>query len=374
MTTSTNSVRYRTNYQEESESAQLYAALAAQESDAAMAGVLARMGEMEQRHADIWAQHLRAVGESVPEVRPGWRTRLLIWLGKHFGAGVVLPMVAAQEQRAVQAYATQPEAVAAAMPQDERMHARLFRALQGSEGRIGGSALAQLEGRHRATGGNALRAAVLGASDGLTSNLSLVMGVAGASPSERIVLLTGLAGMLAGACSMTIGEWLSVQSARELYARQIAIEREELEQSPADEQEELALIYQAKGLDATSAEHLAAQIISQPDNALDTLAREELGLDPQELGGSAWVAAATSFLLFSLGALIPVLPFLFGAGLFTIVISLLLSVLGLLIIGTGISLTTGTSLWRTCSRQVGLGLAAAAVTFSLGKLIGARLA
>ena len=127
-------------------------------------------------------------------------------------------------------------------------------------------------------------------------------------------------------------------------------------------------------MDTTTAQQLAAQIIAHPDQALDTLAREELGLDPQELGGSAWVAAGTAFLLFSLGALVPVVPFLFGAGPLIVVISLLASVLGLLVIGASISVTTGTSLWRTCARQVGLGIAAAAVTFGVGRLIGGRLA
>ncbi len=374
MTATTLARPTRANYQEEGETAWLYRALADHTPDATMAAVLRRMAAMEQRHADRWADQLRQTGEVVPPLQPGMRVRLLAWLARRFGIAAVLPSVMAAEERAALTYATQPDARATDLPQTERGHARLFRAMQGAPGQMSGPLLAQLEGRHRATGGNALRAAVLGASDGLTSNMSLVLGVAGANPAGHVVLLTGLAGLLAGSCSMAIGEWLSVQSARELYARQIAVERAELEQSPADEQEELVLIYQAKGLDAATAQRLAAQLVAQPDQALDTLAREELGLDPHELGGSAWVAASTSFILFAAGALVPVLPFLFGSGPVVVFSSLLASVLGLAVIGASISVTTGTSLWRTCARQVGLGVAAAAVTFGLGRLIGGRLA
>src|SRR5256714_1939537 len=164
-------------------------------------------------------------------------------------------------------------------PADERSHARLLSAIVGKTG-IEGNALARFEGRHRAIGGNALRAAVLGADDGLVSNLSLVMGVAGASLSNHGILVTGFAGLLAGAISMALGEWLSVQSSRELYQRPIAIEPEELETVPEEEQEELALIYQAKGIPTQRARELAAGLIADPHTALDTLAREELGIDP----------------------------------------------------------------------------------------------
>jgi len=180
---------------------------------------------------------------------------------------------------------------------DERSHARLLRELSTQGGREGG-ALARLEGRHRTIGGNALRAAVLGANDGLVSNLSLVRGVAGASLSSRSILVTGIAGLLAGSGSMAMGEWISVRSARELFERQIGEEREELEEVPDEEREELALIYQAKGLTSQQAGRLAARLVADRETALDTLAREELGIDPGELGGSPLQATGASFLLF----------------------------------------------------------------------------
>jgi VIT1/CCC1 family predicted Fe2+/Mn2+ transporter len=271
-------------------------------------------------------------------------------------------------------YHSQPEARAAGLDADERSHARVFRAIATSMPHgMPGEAVARLEGRHRATGGNALRAAVLGVNDGLVSNLSLVMGVAGASLQQTTILLTGLAGLLAGAISMALGEWLSVQSSRELYQRQIAIEREELESVPDEEQEELALIYQAKGIPAPRARELAAGIIADPRTALDTLAREELGIDPEGLGGSAWVAAGTSFGLFAIGALIPVLPYLFVGGLLAAELSGVLTAVALFVSGALGSLLTGQPLLKAGLRQVGFGLAAALVTFGLGKLVGAGL-
>ena len=283
----------------------------------------------------------------------------------------MLSTVSSMENSAVTDYDSQPEAINAGLPGDERSHARLFRYLLSSaRGGVAGPLLAQFEGRHRSAGGNELRAAVLGASDGLTSNLSLVMGVAGASPTGHAVLIAGLAGLLAGAFSMSIGEWVSVQSARELNQHQIAIESQELKEAPQEEQEELALIYQSKGIDEKTAKELSASLMQQGNSALETLAREELGVDPKELGGSAWGAAITSFFLFALGAIIPVFPFFFGSGFTAIVVSLVLSVFGLFGIGAGVSLTTGTSLWKSGARQIILGLLAAGIIFGLGRLIG----
>ncbi|WP_435365805.1 VIT1/CCC1 transporter family protein [Haloarchaeobius sp. DYHT-AS-18] len=271
-------------------------------------------------------------------------------------------------------YATQPEAKETGLPADERSHDRLLATIAEVPGRgVEGSVLARLEGRHRATSGNALRAAVLGANDGLVSNLSLVMGVAGAALESGAILITGLAGLIAGAGSMAMGEWLSVQSSRELYQRQIDVEAEELTEIPEEEERELALIYEAKGLPKDKAESLAARLIRDEATALDTLAREELGINPEELGGSAWEAAATSFVLFALGAIVPVLPFFLLTGVTAIGVSLLLSALALFVIGAGITLLTGRSVLYSGFRQVGIGLAAAILTYGVGTLIGVTL-
>jgi VIT1/CCC1 family predicted Fe2+/Mn2+ transporter len=200
------------------------------------------------------------------------------------------------------------------------------------------------------------------------------MGVAGASADGRSVLIAGVAGLLAGAFSMALGEWISVQSSRELYERQIAIERVELEQIPDEEEAELALIYQAKGLPEAQARDLAARLIADRPNALDTLAREELGVDPEELGGSAWEASLTSFMLFALGAIVPVAPFLALGGLSAVAASVVLSALGLFGIGAAITLLTGRSVLYSGARQVLIGLAAAGITFAIGRLIGVAVA
>ncbi len=260
------------------------------------------------------------------------------------------------------------------MAVEERSHARLLNHIvHQKSGGMEGGLLAQLEGRHKAGGGNALRAAVLGANDGLVSNLSLVMGVAGAALSSKSILITGLAGLLAGAGSMALGEWLSVQSSRELYKHQIEIEQDELESAPEEEESELALIYQAKGLEQDQAKQLAAKIMENKDTMIDTLAREELGIDPKELGGSALEAAITSFVLFAIGAIIPVISFFFLTGVQAIILSVILSTLGLFIIGSVITLFTGRNIFYSGFRMVLFGLIAAALTFGIGKLIGVSI-
>ncbi len=366
--------RYRENWQDEIDSAYLYTTLADIEGQSPLAEVYRRLAAVETGHAAFWEDQMRAARQTVPPRRPTWRPRTMAWLARRFGPGFILPTLSGLEQVGSQHYDRQSEARGTGLPADEKSHARLLQTITGSlGGGLEGGSVAQLEGRHRTAGGNALRAAVLGANDGLVSNLSLVMGVAGAELAGRGILITGLAGLLAGAGSMALGEWLSVQSSRELYQRQIGLEARELAERPAEEEAELALIYQAKGLSPEQARQVAAQIISNPASALDTLAREELGVDPEELGGSAWEAAATSFFLFAVGAIIPVLPFAFLSGLPAIAVSVLVSALGLFVIGAGITLMTGRSVLFSGLRQVLFGLAAAALTFGIGRLIGVSI-
>jgi VIT1/CCC1 family predicted Fe2+/Mn2+ transporter len=375
MATAEDIARYRTNWQDEIDSIALYQAVAASEAQPQLAEVYRRLAAVEERHAQFWEGQLKAAGQPIPERRPGWRSRVLARLARRFGPRFVLPTIAGLEHADTAGYDAQPESRGTALPVDERSHARILQRLTGGGGSgLEGSAIAQLEGRHRATSGNALRAAVLGASDGLLSNFSLVMGVAGASSEGNSILIAGLAGLLAGAFSMALGEWISVQSSRELYERQIAIERSELEQIPDEEQEELALIYQSKGLPEQQARDLAARLIADSSSALDTLSREELGVDPEELGGSAWEAALTSFLLFALGAIVPVVSFFFLSGTLAVAVSVALSALGLFGIGAAITLLTGRGVLYSGTRQVLIGLAAAGITFAIGRLIGVAVA
>jgi vacuolar iron transporter family protein len=367
--------RWRENLQAEVDGVALYRALARMEHDTTLAEVYTRMAETEARHADYWRKRLTDAGVVDLPASPGWRTRTLIRLGRRFGAQLILPTIVGREQVDSAKYRAHPDAVAVGMNADESMHARLFRAIgERSPTGLAGGTVAQIEGRHRASGGNALRAAVLGANDGLVSNMSLVMGVAGADLAGRAILITGLAGLLAGSISMALGEWLSVQSARELYTHQIATEREELRAHPEEEAEELALIYRAKGLPPEQAEALARRLIEDEQAALDTLAREELGIDPAELGGSAWTAALTSFVLFSVGAIIPVIPYMLGGGPNAAIASIVLSLLGLFVLGAGITVITGTNAFRSGIRMVLFGAGAAAVTFLVGRLLNVSMA
>ncbi len=368
----------RANFADESGSAAIYTVLAEVEKDERLAEVYRRMAAAEQKHAAHWAELIQAAGEPAPEWKPTWRQRSLLWLARRFGASMVLPSMQNMEREGVAGYSKQGAVVSAEAPgmaRQERSHAMMITQITRSlRGGMEGGALALLEGRHRSTGGNALRAAVLGANDGLVSNLSLVMGVAGATLDERTVLITGLAGLLAGAISMALGEWLSVQSSRELYHHQIQVEEAEIADNPEEEIEELALIYEARGLKRAQAHALATQILANPDSALQTLAREELGIDPQELGGSAWEAALTSFILFAIGAIIPVIAFTFLSGLTAVVVSILFSTVALFGLGAVITLFTGKPVWFSGMRMVVFGLLAAAVTFGIGRLIGVSLA
>ena len=367
--------RYSANLQGEVDSAELYKTLSETEKNPQLSQVYSRLAAVESAHAEFWKKQIAALGQRVPRLRPGFRTRALAWLARRFGPAFVLPTVNTLEHLDSGSYSAQPEAVAGGLPAAERSHARIIEALAGpSPTAFTGATLARLEGRHRGLGGNALRAAVLGANDGLVSNLSLVMGVAGADLAPHAILVTGIAGLLAGSCSMALGEWLSVNTARESAQRQIDTEADELEQVPEEEEEELALIYQAKGLPKELAETLAKQLIANKETALDTLVREELGVDPNELGGSAWAAASTSFMLFAIGAIFPVAPYFRLGGMLAVAASLAASNIALFLIGAGTSLFTGRSVWFSGMRQLVVGLAAAGITFGVGRLIGVAVA
>jgi VIT1/CCC1 family predicted Fe2+/Mn2+ transporter len=374
MATTEDLKRYRMNWQNEMDAAALYRVMAESESKIALADIYRKLALVEEKHARFWDTELKKSAVTLAPWQPGARLRILRWLAGRLGPQVVLPMIAATEHEGRADYDDQPETQGSTLSMDERSHARVLAEMVRSSSGMDGGSIGRLEGRHRSLGGNALRAAVLGANDGLVSNLSLVMGVAGAHLADQSILVTGIAGLLAGACSMAIGEWVSVQSSRELNERQIAIEADELNASPEEEKEELTLIYQAKGIPETEARALAEHLFKDKAKALDTLAREELGIDPKELGGSAWTAAFTSFLLFAGGAIIPLAPFFILHGLQAVYASVLCSALGLFGIGAGITLVTARSPLKTGLRQLLMGLAAAAVTYGIGHLLGVSLA
>ncbi len=366
--------RYRENWQDEVDSAAEYRAMAASEPDPKIAKVYSNLARMEEAHIAFWEERLRSAGAKVGERWPSWRSRVVAWIARRLGPDAVLSTIAAKEAADRNVYVKQPETSGTRMSQQEQWHTRVLGQLLRTQPRgLSGSFLGRLEGRHRAVGGNALRAAVLGANDGLCSNLSLVMGVAGASINRHGILITGAAGLIAGACSMALGEWVSVTSARELAEREIRIESSELQEDPKGEGEELQLIYESKGMSSIEAKRVADQLLTDKNATLDALAREELGIDPTELGGSPYEAALTSFMLFALGAMVPILPFLIFGGSLAVSASVGLSGLGLFAIGAAITIFTGVAVWRSGSRQLALGLGAAGATFLIGRLVGAAI-
>ena len=360
--------RWRLALAGEVDAVAIYRALAEAADDPSQRGVLSALADDEERHVAYWSARLREAGVDPGALQPGQRARLLCRLAPQFGDTVVLPIMRDRERQSTEAYAAEGDAPE--LSADEQKHAQLLASLVGeTRGEPIGRALARLQ-RGRGDGGNALRAAVLGVNDGLVSNLSLVMGVAGAGVASSDILITGVAGLIAGACSMAMGEWISVQSSRELHERELSVERGHIATDPSSEQAELALVYEQKGLHPEQAKDVAASLMADPETALDTHAREELGIDPEELGGSPWVAAGTSFALFVVGAIVPVIPFIFLEGTAAIVTALVAAVVGLFLIGAAITLLTGRSVMRSGLRQLGFGLAAAGVTYGVGLLFG----
>jgi VIT1/CCC1 family predicted Fe2+/Mn2+ transporter/rubrerythrin len=368
----------------------LYDALAEIEKDPRRAEAFKRIAGNERRHADIWASKLRELGVAVPASDgPRMRVRFIMLAARLFGTAAVAELVKALEGDEEEAYGAQeasPEV--AGIAADEREHAVIWERLKNHQqagevadptrdgvaiARHAGSAaeVGRRETWHRAGGrSGTLRAVIFGVSDGLVSNLSLVMGVAGAAGGNaKFILLAGIAGLLAGAFSMAAGEYISMQSQRELFERQIALERAEMEAMPEEEEAELAASYRAKGFTAEEAARIAHRIFQDPEAALDMLVREELGLDPDELG-SPWGAAGGSFVAFGVGAAIPVIPYLVGGGAVILLVSLGLSLVALFAVGAAVSLLTGRGFLFSGARQLGIGLAAALVTFAIGSVIG----
>lgn len=376
--------RYRRYLESERQASHLYRALA-QLVDGERREALVELAGIEDRHAAHWEELLREGGFDVPaDEGSSTEDREIIDRARAMSLDAVLPDLESAEREAQGEYDDEPAALPG-MAGDERKHAEVLAAMAAGtkpgarsfESAIGlspGEARARLnaaESWHRIDSSGSWRAAVFGVSDGLVSNTALVMGFAGAGPavSSGTVLFAGVAGLLAGAFSMAAGEYVSVASQRDLYAREIAIEARELETKPEEEQRELELIYRAKGLDPESARAAAEQIMADPKVALDTLAREELGLDPDSLG-SPVKAAAASFGAFTAGAIVPVVPYLFWSGSRALTLGIALAVLALVLVGAGVGRLSGAGVVRSAVRQLSVGGGAAAVTFGVGHLVG----
>lgn len=357
--------------QSEVDASFLYSQLALHEGNPEVARIFREMSEIEKEHA---LKFLERADSRRPLPGPSRRARTINLLGKWLGYEYVLGMLMDMEKSISSATIAMKKAHQQPITGTEANHVNILRSLLESNKQVGGDTIVRFEKRHRSVGGNALRAAVLGGNDGLVSNFSLVMGVAGATSGEGGVLVAGLAGLLAGALSMSLGEWISVKSSQELYENQMDLEMEELEVNPEGEKKELVLIYMAKGIPEEQARQMVEELLTDKKRAHEVLVREELGINPEELKGSAMEAALFSFFLFALGAILPVLPFFFTSGMHAIVWSAVVSTIGLFLIGAAITLFTGKSIWYSGIRQVFFGLAAAAITFGIGKLIGVSIA
>ncbi|PKM08884.1 MAG: hypothetical protein CVV14_02165 [Gammaproteobacteria bacterium HGW-Gammaproteobacteria-4] len=335
------------SWREERQSAWLYRQLAQTERDAAAARLFVDLAAAAEQQALHWQGLMAADGHALPVFHPDWRARLGVHLAAVFGGRRIKPLLAALKVRGLSIYSA-PAPGGHAMPQS----------------------LADVGRGHRAVGGGNLRAAIFGINDGLVSNASLVLGMVGANADTGVVLITGIAGLLAGALSMASGEYVSVRSQRELFEHQIALERAELAEYPEAEAEELALIYAARGLSMDEARALAARMVGDPRIALDVLSREELGLNPDDLG-SPFGAAGFSFVAFTLGALVPLLPFFFGVVLpGAALVGSLLAAGGLFVTGAAMSLFTGRNAALGGLRMLAIGGGAGALTYAIGHLLG----
>ncbi|MFK7964399.1 MAG: VIT1/CCC1 transporter family protein [Burkholderiaceae bacterium] len=346
-TETVSSPRLISAFREEREQAAIYRALASHEGDHRMAFMLQRLAEAAQSQVEALRTRLATHGidadETVGPTVLGKRARLAIWLAKQIGVRPIRGLLSNLQVRGLGAY-------------ESASHL---------QGHVAIKDISQLQ-QGGGNGGN-LRAAVFGVNDGLISNTSLILGMAGAGASSSTLILAGVAGLLAGALSMAAGEFVSVRSQREFYEHQLELERSELEQFPDAERAELAVIYEAKGLSAEDADRIARTLIADPELALDTMAREELGLNPDELG-SPMGAALSSFAAFAAGALVPVVPlWILPAGR-AVLLSIALAAIALFLVGALLSLFTGRGAWTSGLRMLGIGALAGVLTWLIGNL------
>ncbi|MFZ4522239.1 MAG: VIT1/CCC1 transporter family protein [Bacteroidales bacterium] len=356
------------NLQTEIDTSYLYQVLASHEKDPVIARVFEKMSEIEKGHAGALA-HKEKIS-TVNLIKPSWRAKTLNLIGNIFGYDYILGVLMETEKNISASIISARTKKNQEITGHETNHVQILRAILDNEEKVTGKQLSKFESRHRSVGGNAVRAAVLGGNDGLVSNFSLVMGIAGATAGNSAVLLAGIAGLLAGALSMALGEWISVKSSKELYENQIELEKEELEINPEGERQEIVLIYLAKGVPEDQAHEMATEVMKDKTLAHKFLVQEELGINTEELQGSAIEAALYSFGLFAIGAIIPVIPFMFASGMTAVALSVAFSAAGLFLIGAAITIFTGKNVWFSGFRQVLFGLAAAAITFGIGKIIG----
>jgi VIT1/CCC1 family predicted Fe2+/Mn2+ transporter len=362
------------HWQDEADAAYLYRVLADAESDAAKQDIYRRLASVEDRHVEVWSGLLAQHGRSPGRHRPTARTRLLAFLGRRFGPGFLLPMLLAEEGREVKAYldmhretgrgvAGREEALVLAKESAE--HATTLNSIAGRSG----------EPWHRTGAGGFLRNVVYGFNDGLTANFGLVAGVIGAAGAAvdaqyHHVIVAGVAGLIADALSMGSSGYLAAQSEREVYAHEIAMERDEIALMPEIERDELALIYEAKGMDRDSAFRIATQVMADPEKMLAEQVQEELGIAESATSPfrEAWITGFAT----AVGALIPVLPFFMFSGRTAAIVAFAIAMLSHWLVGAARSVFTGRGVFRSGLDMFVVGLGVAVVGYYVGEWV-ARL-
>ncbi len=365
----------------EQASIRIYRALAEREKNASRRKVLLKLAEAEVRHAERWATRLRELGAAVPSVDDTLRDKLQRWVLVQTGTDNALKRIESAEDDGADMYKLLAQdapteadrAAISSVQHEEESHSRLTRTAStppsgAASPQVMLDTILHRESWHR-RGGGWLGQAIYGANDGLGSVFGIVSGVAGATAGGPAVLVAGLAGMLASALSMGSGAYLATKAEREVQEAEIARERKEMEIHPEEEEEELGLFYQLKGVPEDEANALAKRLIDQPEHALKTLISEELGLSEQNYP-NPWTSALSASLSTAFGAFIPIIPFFFTSGYTAIIASFAISTLAHFLIGAAKTVVTGLSPWRSGAEMMVVGLGEALITYGLGLLFG----
>jgi VIT1/CCC1 family predicted Fe2+/Mn2+ transporter len=354
------------HWQDEADAAFLYRLLSDAEPDEKKKDLYRRLSDVEERHVEVWARLLREHGHTVKPFRPSARTRLLAMLGRMFGPSFLLPMLLAEEGREVKGYLHMHRQTAAGAPgaresltlaRESAEHAVTLNSISGKTG----------EPWHRTESGGFLRNVVYGFNDGLTANFGLVAGVIGASSeaAHHTVIVAGVAGLIADALSMGSSGYLAAKSEQEVYANEIAMERDEITLMPEVERDELALIYEAKGMATDAAMALATEVMADPARMLEEQVQEELGIGEPHMSPmrEAWITGTAT----AIGALIPVFPFFFWSGRTAIIVAFIVAMASHWLVGAARSVFTGRSVFRSGLDMFVVGLGVAVVGYYVGE-------
>jgi len=369
------------NWRAEVETAQVYRELAAREADEKRKGILNRMAEAEERHATRWAKKLTDLGEPVPMIPDSLGRRLQRWLNRALGTEITIRRMEAAEEKHEAEFRDQRDRVLAGERDvkdflresalEERAHAR---ALQTMVPQLGPrTVLDSILKRERwhGRGGSWVADAIYGVNDGLGAVFGIVSGVAGATNNQQhYILISGLAGMMASSLSMGAGAYLAVKSEREVYEAEIAREKEEVEENPEEEIEEMSLFYQLQGFNPDEAQKMAERLAQQPEQMVAAMAQSELGLSQQHFG-KPWLSATSAAISTAIGAFIPIIPFFFMSGLSAVVWAFAISIIAHFLVGAVKSLITLRSWWASGLEMTIVGVIEAAVTYGLGLAFGA---